>query len=676
MTATRVKVCLAPGKVLPGNVRKGEQDAQRFGDRIAELPIVIDYLIETNSGFFSSASRPTDTDWWDSSNTAQYKAMMLHRHPELHATKSRAAKFRADTSARVPDITTFKGRFVRRLPSGQTIVAKPGDRSEIYEIKPNNAAGKALAREKLKDVEQSYLDYGIAGIYQRGTWYPETSPKKIRYLASAIVRRHLSYLLNIVSRRFGARVVDIYQQVDRTEPGCLLYRFCVEFEREDNKGFNDLEFAKYILAEIFFPCWMIGHPTPEKEAALALAATLEPVPADVPSAPRYRPAAPGSAEYNKIPTIKMRPLEPLVDEIRSEIASIGDALYTRMLGLPGEEYLICCDETYYRTMIVETRRRRMQQQIKLVSAPSAVPYVASHPLMVVLPAVSLTGLAMVKEYATISVEALADLMKYAADHPLETIIVVSFAIAATALLVLTLGAAAPEVAALAPVVGAAASGAGGVAAGAGAVAGTEALGMAAPLMAAATTPAIAAVTAVPEVVVASEIAAAAGGAAAAEIAPVAAATEVPAIVTMARTMAADFTAKAAIEKALTDAAAKAVLRKALVGGTVMVVGLCASPAYAKATTGSGQEQGGQLGAFVAMPVGRLFVVRASQAPGSDIARMRDPDRPAPPPFGQSAPRLEKEFNYAKFTDDVAVLTEASAGGNQPVAYYLGRLRVE
>jgi hypothetical protein len=653
MAKLKVTVCFAPGKALSGNVSSGEQGAQRFGDKIAELPIVIDYLAETNEGRFSTASRPSATDWWDTGNLAHYKAMMLQRHVELSG--ARADAFRRSRELRVPDISTLRGKYARRQSTGQYQVIKPGARSEIYEIKPHNRDGLRMAREKLTEIEGSYLTYRLTGIYARGGWYPGTNPAKIRYTAAPVVGGYIRYLLSILGRRLGVRFVDVYQRVERVEAGVLLYRFCVEIEREESEEIDELELGKYVLSEIVFPALSVGHAAADKEDLRRYGRALEAIeaaPSRKVAARRYDPRRP--------PAITATAIEPVVDEIRPQIPGYGDALYSRMEGLPGQQFLICCDEAYYRATIVDPRKRRMQQTLnRLRVSADGGQFTVAHSLLSVLPVVTVTAGELIRATPGLLLNMYGELATYALEHPVETLIIITIAIAVTALVIFTAGTGAVAIGAVAGTEAV-------VVGGAGVVAESASLGLAAPIVEAALTTEIAAGVAIPESMVAAELTTAGGEAVAA------AAPRIAPIIQLTRSIAVDAVAKSALERAFVGSASKAAIRVALAAGGVLVVGLSSSSAYA-ASPGVAPTAPPR-GDPIAVVTGRVFLVPVAPPPALTGARPADSGRATPPPPGQSPLVLEQEFDYVKHTSDPAILASAATGGSTR-AYFLGRIVV-
>jgi hypothetical protein len=631
-----VTECMAPSETL------SKDDASIFGSTLAEVPIILDYLAETHGGYFTTVTRPTATDWWDVEIRPVYWAVLLDRHhPQLSERRLRAEK-----NLVVPDLTTYKGKYIRRSPAGEAILVRPGDRNEFYEIKPNSRSGRANGPDKLTGIHAGYRRLGIDGIYTRGTWYPEKSPRRLNFRANNLIAENFLYLMKIINEWMNVQIRGVYLEVEREVAGLLLYKICIEFDREDHwtKEMDGL-LARYIV-RTFFKCLCTGLTLDVKKPIMAFANTLQPT-GSPQGFPGRIPAIFGGRDLNKVPSISVRSLG-IVPELEPMLQTIGDVLYTRLKGLPGQEYIICCDETYLRTTISEPRRQRMQATVRMLSSEAAFKYSNGRTMLALLPASSMTAIEVLKGAPGMAIE----LLRYAADHPKESIIFVGIVIAVTALVAITLasGGAAPAAAAAgaALVEGAETvavgttlvEGAGTAAAGEGALAS----GMAAPIMAEATAPAIAAATAVPESV------------------PAAVGIANP-LLQMAREIVAEEMMKATVRKILTDAVATEALKVALpVAAGALLLALSARPAFAAPTPPTSPSQPAKPaapGQFINMPVGRLFAVRAGKQPA----------------YGYAAPKLEEEFDFSKHTDDFEVLTRAALQGSSR-AYYLGRIKVE
>src|SRR5262245_5196094 len=94
---SRAHVCFAASEALD------MFGAQLFGNLIAEVPIVNDYVEMTFGSFFD----PSERDWWDegpiSGRNSRYQAILVKRHNINQATKDRL------WGTSIPDILTYEG---------------------------------------------------------------------------------------------------------------------------------------------------------------------------------------------------------------------------------------------------------------------------------------------------------------------------------------------------------------------------------------------------------------------------------------------------------------------------------------------------------------------------------------------------------------------------------------
>lgn len=330
-------------------------------------------------------------------------------------------------------------------------------------------------------------------------------------------------------------------------------------------------------------------------------------------------------------------------------------MYSRLIGLPGEQYYLCCDESYFVHAIQQLAVARMRSQIAMLGVGNQVRSAAGASMLGVLPAMALTGSELVKSAAGVGLA--LDALNWAREHPTETIVIVTVVVVVSAALIVSAGAALLAVAAAEGVGGAALLGGATAAAetlgAAGAVAETTAIGVPASIMA--QTPGAASVVAaaVPETALAT------GSTAGTSVASASAWARAVLSSAPTATELAEATMQKQIDellvKAVVDAAAKKVIPAtvAAIGGTA-IVGFSASPAYA-ASSPSGtpaSRSPDPLGALISTQTGRLFVVRVL--------------RSLPYPI-TSPPGLYEKFNADRYADKTAQLQ-----GPQPS---LGEIRM-
>jgi hypothetical protein len=368
----KVEVCMAPSVVLT------RPDASRMGFLVEQV-ILRDYLRDTSRTPPPPYERlvPTTEDWWDVADVGIYKALLLKRHlPGIDARKLQDLK-----TLRVPDISTWKGGYLRRDQVG--IVAVTG-RSELYEIKPDTVWGEAAGVEKLRDINQNFADLAIRG-YTFGSWYP-TPPGPLAVASKQLPFGHFGYVmagLDYRLRRMESSLKNIgltlvvrnaVVEIERRQPGLIYYMICVHMSLD----FNGEERVAKKVVQRLFEALTSGLSKEQAKIERDFANALSPAGRD--RKPRM-PTPPDKTTQEAIRAIEaeesfsIRAVD-LVEELRDSVASLGQVLFTRLRGLPGERFLVCADQVYFDNEIMARRRMQVENQIRVlqVRPPLIVEY--------------------------------------------------------------------------------------------------------------------------------------------------------------------------------------------------------------------------------------------------------------------------------------------------------------
>jgi hypothetical protein len=328
--------CYAVGDILSTERVPGQTTgASQFGKKAAELPIIHDYVSKTNPGanwVVALVAGETDKDWWDKGGLKKpYYDVLINRHSHV---------VRADLEAddpQIPDVLTFNGlSFFRSIGPGLFDSPVSG-RHEYYEIKPDNKKGIKDGQDKLESVEKMYARKKYRLPYKRGSFYPHPdrlvaqSPIEIRIALNSAFRYHINILLN----RGGLRLIRLYLQLRRPEDGLLLYKLCIELEDDDKKR-NRQKVITKALAKNVYATYLASH-YPQDFAR------IEPELGDY------------SYEGDKLPQIRCS--WNVMDELGPLTTKLETMMYVRGIALPGDTYVVCCEEVMYqylvRTMTVQ-----------------------------------------------------------------------------------------------------------------------------------------------------------------------------------------------------------------------------------------------------------------------------------------------------------------------------------
>jgi hypothetical protein len=453
-------ICMVPSNTLSST------DASKFALKIIEQPIVRDYLSETHGlPLLLVAQVPNEEDWWDLLSKQSYADVLSKRHKG----KPNFAALMADKDLPWPDLSTFNGPSILRFAFGDALMRPPVDapkrrpgRSEIYEIKPNNRRGKVSGLKKLFDVEESYDRHRIPGIYRRGIQYPAAFKKTIYFETPYL--KMFRYLVTLALKPLGVSVLSVAIEVERTDAGVLLYKICVDLEGADNYQKD----PAWVLANFAVRMLWRVHTAFEKQevvdAAAALSEALEP---DDPAIdPRRVEWIIAGRDFRKVPYLTLKIIK-MVTELESRVSAIRDAMYSRLIGAPGDRFFLCSDEAWYRANIGTAGAQKVAAQIKLLTVGSGLP--SARGLSFIHLAIPIL---MTADTFLGSTPVLGEAYRWCMDHITAVLIVVGCSIVVGAALLataVTAGAAAPIAL---PVAGEALSGAAAVGGGA----------MAAPIM--------------------------------------------------------------------------------------------------------------------------------------------------------------------------------------------------
>lgn len=306
--------CYAPAEVLDTSQQPGQQSGTAlFGSIGAEVAIQLDYIGETNPIQMGLATAiASDTDWFDTGKKKDYVDVLVRRHKHLDAQKLK------DETYQWPDILTLNG--VSFAYSFQALVR---GRNEFYEIKPDSPSGLRHGQEKLDNIRKMHRRHQLHTIYKPGNYYPRNNPKKIE------LRKNRQFVHAAVTflRQNALTRVRLYLTLRRPEDALLLYKLCIEIESEDKRKQQALAKA---AAKHLFAAYVVCH-APERFQSVA------------------RELGDYSFQGDRFPRVRCS--FSTLDTLAPYRKSLEQAINMRALGLPGEEYLLCCDENFYRAVL-------------------------------------------------------------------------------------------------------------------------------------------------------------------------------------------------------------------------------------------------------------------------------------------------------------------------------------
>ena len=336
-----VEVCMAPSVALD------RQQASTMGG-VAEQAILRDYLVEcsrTQPNPFQSP-QATREEWWDTGNRDHYKQLLLERHPEINQRKLRDIN-----RLKVPDISTWKGKYQRNKIVDPT---QPNDRNELYEIKPDSAWGIAAGLEKTKGMEDNFRELGLRG-YKFGSWYPlpsgpqATGVKRVNFFQLPYIAESFAYRLRRMERSMAAlgatlRIKDVALEIERRYSGIVYYKLCVKMKLD----FNGEEAVARRVVRLLYQALTATAKQEFKLGEMEVAASYRVMGKEGKPVPQPQPDTATQKILKALDSEEQFLVEKieLVPELNTSLESLGLALFSRLRGLPGERFAVCCDETY------------------------------------------------------------------------------------------------------------------------------------------------------------------------------------------------------------------------------------------------------------------------------------------------------------------------------------------
>jgi hypothetical protein len=354
----RAHVCFAAGKAL------SRDDAIFFGNFFAEPPIILDYLSLTEGNPLGDKER----DWWDegpiNERIKNYLNILIKRH-RIGDKKQAALR-----GTPMPDILTYQGLnrdqlqliaakqvTSRSVGVPQLLVMSPakGNRHEFYEIKPRSISGIAYGELKVTRLKQIYPENGLP--YVGGTLYPDFFHQggiaKLPLLAYSKGQVSLwGRELTIVKSREKLSSVDLYLEVRRLGEGLLLYRVCVELQMKEDKSDTAVFRIARDLVHTFVTCTTADKSDEVIATAKRAWAAMDPMSIQRNDEPASS-VLPGTTLYQPRFAGVVATFADALSVIKPMIPAIQDSLNSRCLGLPGEEYLVCCDEEFFASLSMD-----------------------------------------------------------------------------------------------------------------------------------------------------------------------------------------------------------------------------------------------------------------------------------------------------------------------------------
>jgi len=364
----KVTICMAPSVALD------RQQASTMGG-VAEQAILRDYLVEcsrTPPNPFQSP-QATKEEWWDTGNRDNYKVILLERHPEINQRKLRSIQ-----RLKVPDMSTWKGRHQRR---GIVDPSHPNDRNELYEIKPDSIWGVAAGLEKLQGMENNFRELGLRG-YAFGSWYPAppgpraTATKRVHFFQLPYIAESFAYRLRRMERAMRAlgatlSITDVALQIERRYAGILFYSLCVTMTLD----FSGEEAVARRVIRRLYQALTATMKEEQRLKEMEIAAsyrrmdkTGKPLPIPQPDQGTQKLLDALDAE-ERFQVEKIT----LVPELEASLSSLGQALFSRLRGLPGERYVVCCDETYLENEIKLPQKVRLSKLLRNLEVRPPIP---------------------------------------------------------------------------------------------------------------------------------------------------------------------------------------------------------------------------------------------------------------------------------------------------------------
>lgn len=316
--------CYSIGEVLDTAHDVGQLNGTAlFGLHGAEPAIFTDYVEVTNGASIAAMPGFHESDWEDEGSKTHYVDLMCRWNQHIDR-----AKFEAERMP-WPDIVTSNGvsvhvpvitRALREL--GKTPQPRRG-RYEYYEIKPDSPTGLAAGVIKLNRLDALYKKYRIR--HKPGDFYPEHGSTTIALpMTSAFV-----YLVCVLMLRLKISGLRIYLSVRRPFPGLLLYKICVEIDTDDQRKQQALAKA---VAKHLTAAYVITSIADQK--------IVQPLIKEL-----------GDYKFEGDPLPRIRCAFDVIDELKPWTGNLADAMYMRGIAYPGEEWMLCCDEAFYQSLV-------------------------------------------------------------------------------------------------------------------------------------------------------------------------------------------------------------------------------------------------------------------------------------------------------------------------------------
>jgi hypothetical protein len=319
--------CFAPAEILDTTRTPGQPLPVSLIGKPAERSIERDYLNETRDSLplevlrLLKGIKSPQTDWFDQGGLlAPYIEAMRTNYPgvsqsDLEAYFRELAK--TEDGFGIPDILTFNG-----LTGIIALQLPVRGRHEYYEIKPGSENGERDGRTKLRVIPKPHRKFKMD--YKPGTTYPREVVKHVRpIMLSAFV-----HIVKVLMRQYGIRTVRVYLRVTRAAPGLLLYKLCIDLALEGESK-HRVALTK-ALAKTVYAAYVVVH-----------------------NEERFRPKVIEElkkqiGDFN-LPRVACK--FDLPQPLQKHKPAFEAAIVGRGLGLPGETYMLCADEEFYRVVL-------------------------------------------------------------------------------------------------------------------------------------------------------------------------------------------------------------------------------------------------------------------------------------------------------------------------------------
>jgi hypothetical protein len=230
---------------------------------------------------------------------------------------------------------------------------------------------------------------------------------------------------------FGVRVMSAPIEVVRTDAGVLLYKICVALEGADAYQRD----SAWVMANFAVRMLWLAHTAYEKQevrtAAMALVGTLEP---DDPAIdPKKVEWVIAGRDLRKPPYLTLRVVK-MAGEMDAHLGGIRDAMYSRLIGIPGDRYFLCSDEAWYQANIGAAGALKVGAQITMLSVGSGMPTAKGSSF------IGLTTPILLSAHQAIgAIPLVGDAYRWAMDHIAAVVIVIGCYIVVTAAVLAAVG---------------------------------------------------------------------------------------------------------------------------------------------------------------------------------------------------------------------------------------------